>query len=180
MVSTAQEREKSPPPPAAPPSVYRDRESAPATAKSVAPSQNRVKSPAPVASVSPAQDREKSPPPARSISSSPDRIKPSMQSSAPSSSQASKNMPSVKNPEETAASRNAVTAPARQKAESTELSEEECLNRITGLIRENKIETAYSEFKRNEKRLKKFMAKNEFKQYKEMIENSYKARNADR
>ncbi len=54
--------------------------------------------------------------------------------------------------------------------------EQERLNKINGFIRDNKVEAAYAEFKRSEKQLKRYMDKNEFKQFKKMVENSYKTR----
>jgi hypothetical protein len=54
--------------------------------------------------------------------------------------------------------------------------EQEHLIRINGFIRDNKVEAAYAEFKRSEKKLKKYMSKDEFKQFKKMVENAYKTR----
>jgi hypothetical protein len=54
--------------------------------------------------------------------------------------------------------------------------EQERLTRINGFLRDNKVEAAFSEFKRSEKQLKKAMEKNEFKLFKRMIENAYKTR----
>ena len=52
--------------------------------------------------------------------------------------------------------------------------DQERVNRINGLIRENKIEAAYAEFKRSEKQLKNAMPKDDFKLLKTEVENSYK------
>jgi hypothetical protein len=59
---------------------------------------------------------------------------------------------------------------------NTSSPQQERLDRIDGFLRDNKIDAAYSEFKRNENQLKNFMPKNEFKQYKRMIEDAYKTR----
>jgi hypothetical protein len=50
---------------------------------------------------------------------------------------------------------------------------------INGLIRDNKIETAYIEFKKSEKQLKTVMPKEDFRQLKSMVENSYKTYKAN-
>jgi hypothetical protein len=50
---------------------------------------------------------------------------------------------------------------------------------INGLIRDNKIETAYIEFKKSEKQLKTVMPKEDFRQLKAMVENSYKTYKAN-
>ena len=52
--------------------------------------------------------------------------------------------------------------------------DQERINRINGLIRDNKIEAAYAEFKRSEKQLKNAMPKDDFKLLKTEVENSYK------
>jgi hypothetical protein len=58
--------------------------------------------------------------------------------------------------------------------------EQEYLNRINGFLRDNDVDAAYSELKRSEKQLKKIMTKDEFKQFKKMIENAYKTRHPSR
>ena len=55
-------------------------------------------------------------------------------------------------------------------------AEQECYNKINGYLRDNKVDAAYSEFKRGEKQLRNVMTKAEFKQLKKMVENAYKTR----
>ena len=57
--------------------------------------------------------------------------------------------------------------------------EQDIIDRIEGLSRDNKVEAAYNEFKRSEPRLKDYMAKKEFKQLKDMVERSYKLRHGE-
>ena len=57
-----------------------------------------------------------------------------------------------------------------------ESKEQESIVRINGLIRDNKIDAAYAEFKRAERSLKRYMASTDFKQMKSMVENAYKVR----
>ena len=57
--------------------------------------------------------------------------------------------------------------------------DQERIDLINGLIRDNKIETAYNEFKKSEKQLKTVMPKEDFRQLKSMVENSYKTYKAN-
>jgi hypothetical protein len=63
-----------------------------------------------------------------------------------------------------------------QKNEKRISPEQEHYNRINNYMRDNNVDAAYAEFKRSEKQLKKFMTKNEFRQLKNMVVNSYKMR----
>jgi hypothetical protein len=70
----------------------------------------------------------------------------------------------------------AVSAVDTSRAKPQRPHEEDLLDHINGLVRDNKIEAAYSEFKRVEKPLKNYMQRQEFKQLKAMIENAYRIR----
>jgi hypothetical protein len=68
---------------------------------------------------------------------------------------------------------------ASQSAQQTAVSEskeQEAIDRINGLIRDNRVEAAYAEFKRMERPLRKYMPAKDFKLMKDMVENAYKVR----
>jgi hypothetical protein len=56
------------------------------------------------------------------------------------------------------------------------LPEQEIIDKINSFMRDNKIEAAYSELKRTEKSLRRFMTREDFRQLKNMVENAYKIR----
>lgn len=66
----------------------------------------------------------------------------------------------------------AAPAPSAQ----PESKDQEEIDRINGYVRDNKINAAYSEFKRVERQLKHYMPATDFKQLKSMVENAYKVR----
>jgi hypothetical protein len=67
-----------------------------------------------------------------------------------------------------------------QKNEKKISPEQEHYNRINNYMRDNNVDAAYAEFKRSEKQLKKSMTKDEFKQLKNMVVNSYKMRHPEK
>jgi hypothetical protein len=50
------------------------------------------------------------------------------------------------------------------------------IDRLDALMRQNRVEAAYKEFKRDELSIKNYLPKNEFKQFKKMIEDAYELR----
>ncbi|MBN1127949.1 MAG: hypothetical protein JXA71_03125, partial [Chitinispirillaceae bacterium] len=54
--------------------------------------------------------------------------------------------------------------------------EQGMVDRLNALMRQNRVEAAYKEFKREEPSLKKYMGKNDFKQLKKMVEDAYELR----
>jgi len=66
------------------------------------------------------------------------------------------------------------SAPAAKPA--VRVPEQEEIDKINNLMRDNKIEAAYAELKRTESSLKHFMTREDFKQLKNMVESSYKIR----
>jgi hypothetical protein len=68
----------------------------------------------------------------------------------------------------------ATSAPAPDAVRKKVSPDQEHIDRINGLLRDNKIEAAYAEFKRSEKQLKIAMPKDDFKLLKTEVESSYK------
>jgi hypothetical protein len=74
------------------------------------------------------------------------------------------------------ASQQVEASQSSQQTAVSESKEQEAIDRINGLIRDNRVEAAYSEFKRMERPLRKYMPAKDFKQMKDMVENAYKVR----
>lgn len=68
----------------------------------------------------------------------------------------------------------ATSAPAPDAVRKKISPDQERIDRVNGLLRDNKIEAAYAEFKRSEKQLKIAMPKDDFKLLKTEVESSYK------
>ena len=68
----------------------------------------------------------------------------------------------------------ATSAPVPDAVRKKVSPDQEHIDRINGLLRDNKIEAAYAEFKRSEKQLKIAMPKDDFKLLKTEVESSYK------
>jgi hypothetical protein len=67
----------------------------------------------------------------------------------------------------------AIAAPAKPAAASPE---QESIDKINSYMRDNNVVGAYGEFKKTESALRHYMTHEEFKQLKNMVENSYKIR----
>jgi hypothetical protein len=74
------------------------------------------------------------------------------------------------------ASQQVGASPSAQQTAVSESKEQEAIDRINGLIRDNRVEAAYAEFKRMERPLRKYMPAKDFKLMKDMVENAYKVR----
>jgi hypothetical protein len=82
--------------------------------------------------------------------------------------------------EQTIAQSVAASPPQTESAPAAAASspEQQKLDKINSLMRDNKIEAAYAELKRSESTLRHFMTREDFRQLKEMVENAYKIRKA--